>query len=334
MLTNLAYLGLFYITVNILGFTIEKIKIPKIYAALFLGVFLSTNSFVLNIVKEPFIYTLAQIGMFSLLFFLGFNIDIDKILGQRHLILKVTFWMILCEVIVGTLLLHTFFDVVWPLAAFISLSFATVGEIAILPLLKEAGLLNTHFGQMVLGVGILDDVVEILSFIILMFFISHSGVVALWLELLPLVAILIGFLARRLKILNMDRFERFVGFFSLLVFGPLFFFYAGTEAQLNILLSNIGLIVFFTLIIKITKLISVYMASRKVLGPKKAIVMGVSLSVKFSTSIIIITVLLQKGLISVDLFSVLIGIKVLFKFIVPVLLSYLLKRWQLAFVEN
>lgn len=326
------YLAAFYIVSNIFGLILEKIRIPKIYAALFLGVLLSTNTFVLDAVAIKPIYWLTQLGMFSLLLFLGFNLDIGQIKSQGKLIVNVTFWMISAEVLVGTLLLHFLLSTDWFLAAFISLSFATVGEVALLPILEEFKLVETQLGQSILGIGIMDDVVEIASFIILLIYISGFSLSDLLGEVLPILAILLGLLLKKLnQKLNLPKLnlEKMISVCGLTIFGPLFFFYAGTEANLNIFLQMFITILFMTLVLNVTKLVSVTLSSVHKLGIKKSIVMGMSLSIKFSTSIVIITILLQKGLISEELFSVLIGEKVLFKFITPVVLSILLRKWDL-----
>ena len=321
---------IFYISIFIFGTVIEKVKIPKIYAALFLGVLLSNNQYVLSLLKEPSLQTLTQIGMFCLLFLLGFNLDINQIKKQRSLITRVTISMISAELVVGTLMLHFIFNVSWGLAAFISLSFATVGEVAILPILEEFKMVKTKLGQSILGISILDDTVEIASFIILIFYISKLGSSEIINELIPLFAIISGIILKKFTSkIFIPKVESLLKVFSYMIFGPLFFFYAGTEANLNILISKWWIIIFMSLVIKLTKLVSVYLSSHAQLGFKKSIVMAVSLSIKFSTSIVILIILLQKGLISEELFSVLIGMKVVFKFVVPILLSYLLKSWHI-----
>ena len=336
MLNLVFALILFYLATNIFGYLIEKIRIPRIYAALFLGLLLSTNGTVEAITKEPLIYFLTQVGMFSLLFLLGFNLNLTQIKNQSRLIIRVTFWMIFCEVIVGTLLLHFIFSVTWFLSGFISLSFATVGEEALLPILQEFKLTATRLGQTILGVSVLDDVVEIASFVILIIYVNGTNGFStnqLFGELLPFIAIISGVLVNKLKPKTW-KLDRIITILAFAVFGPIFFFYAGVEANLGVFLDRFVLIILITLAIKVTKLCSVYFASHRELGFKKSIVMAVSLSIKFSTSIIILLILLQKNLISEELFSVLIGVKVMFKFIVPILLAFLLKKWHLDLKET
>lgn len=322
----LVYIALFYIIVNFGGAVIEKIRIPKIYAALFLGIALSTNTPILALVKTPFIQQLSNIGIFTLLFMLGYSLNFTEMKKQGRLIAKITFWVILSELVVGTFALHFIFDLNWLLSSFIALSFATVGEVALLPILREFKLIKTKLGQTILGVAVLDDIVEIAAFLLVIFYIGSFQSNELVKELMPLVAISLGALTNKFS--NNEKFDKVINILALFIFGPFFFFYAGTEANVKIIFDKFFLVVFLTLLIKAAKVTSSYFTARNSLGAKKSIILGISLSIKFSTSIIILILLLQKNLITQELFSVLVGIKILFKFIVPILLTYLLNVWH------
>lgn len=322
------YMVAFYLITNLIGTLLEKIKIPKIYAALFTGVALSSTEAVIRIVETSPITILSQAGMFSLLFLLGYGLDIKKITKQKSLIFKVTAAVILSESVVGITILHFFFHVEWLLAFIIAISFATVGEVALLPLLKEFKILDTHLGQTILGVAILDDLVEILAFILLITFVTGLNYTEIVNEILPLVAIGSGVLFGN-WVKKSEKIDKVINFMALAILGPIFFFTAGTEVSLKLLADNFPVILAFTLAIKATKILSAYLTSHKQLGNKKSIVLGVSLGIKFSTSIVVLIILLQKQLITTELFSILLGIKVVFKFVIPIVLSILLSKWQL-----
>jgi Kef-type K+ transport system membrane component KefB len=78
------------------------------------------------------------------------------------------------------------------------------------------------------------------------------------------------------------------------------------------------------------KIISSYIFGRKELGTKQSILLGIGLSVRFSTSIVIIKILFDSGLIDVALYSVLIASSIVFKFIIPVMFSNLLVKWGVS----
>ena len=81
------------------------------------------------------------------------------------------------------------------------------------------------------------------------------------------------------------------------------------------------------------KLLGSYIAAKNELGTKQSILLGIGLSVRFSTSIIIIKILFDNGLVGADLYSVIIASSIVFKFIVPVLFSNLIVRWKVAGVD-
>lgn len=323
----------FYLIINVSGFLIEKIKIPKIYSALFLGVIFGSTALVQHFVSLPLVGFLSQAGMFSLLFLLGYGLNIRDLRRQGKLIVKITTAVILSEFVLGSLVLHFLFGVGWLLASIIAISFATVGEVALLPILKEFNLVETHLGQTILGVAVLDDIVEILSFVLLFLFVGGFNITDVSGSIVPLVAIIVGAIAGN-TLKHKKKIDKAITFLALFVFGPFFFFTAGAEADFGVLIHKFPLILAFTLAIKATKIASSYFVSHNQLGTKKSIVLGVSLGIKFSTSIIILIILLQKGLIAEDLFSILIGVKILFKFIVPIVLSILLARWHLELEES
>lgn len=330
------YLVGFYLVINVFGALIEKIRIPKIYAALFLGVLLSEISAITSVVNTTPVKLLSQAGMFALLFLLGYGLNIKKIKRQGRLIVKVTATVILTESIVGISILHFFFNVDWALAAVISVSFATVGEIALLPLLKEFKILKTNLGQTILGIAILDDIVEIIAFILLITVLGGINPAEVIFQMMPLFSIAVGVIFSGLSKRHEEeptKLDKTIDFLAIYVLGPVFFFTAGTKASLHVLYTNFFMILVFTLAIKATKVLSTYLVSHKQLGTKKSLVLGVSLGIKFSTSIVILILLLQRGLITSELFSILLGIKIIFKFVVPILLSIMLSKWHLELVE-
>ena len=56
------------------------------------------------------------------------------------------------------------------LAILVALSFATVGEAVLIPILDEFRLTKTKLGQTIPGVGILDDVIEVLLLVFITVF--------------------------------------------------------------------------------------------------------------------------------------------------------------------
>ena len=113
-------------------------------------------------------------------------------------------------------------------------------------------------------------------------------------------------------------------------FGPIFFLWVGIDTDIGYLIKFPLLVLAVMALTKTTKIITSYFMGRKELGTHKSIVLGIALCVKFSTSIVIIKLLFENELIPLSLYSVLVGATILFKFMVPFLLSYFINHWKIG----
>ncbi len=113
------------------------------------------------------------------------------------------------------------------------------------------------------------------------------------------------------------------GFFTLV-----FFAYVGFSINLEYLFKNPLLVVVFFVVPTTMKILTSYVLGKDKFGKKEATLMGVGLSAKFSTSIVILTLLSTKRLISIELYSVLIGAMILSQFLIPVIFSELISKFK------
>ncbi len=65
------------------------------------------------------------------------------------------------------MLVHFVFGCAWLISILVGLSFATVGEAILIPILDEFKLIKTKLGQIILGIGIFDDIIEVLLIVII-----------------------------------------------------------------------------------------------------------------------------------------------------------------------
>ena len=375
--------GVFLLTF-LVGKLFEKIRIPWIFSALLIGLFLSVFNPFTEITNSQTFNFLAELGMLFLLFIIGFELNIKQILSQGKFIFKTTGAIILAESFFGSILIHYLFDISWPIALLVASSFATVGEAVLLPILEEFKLIKTKIGQTILGVGVLDDFVEIITIVVASVVIgktvghSHNNI---FLNLL-LLASLIGVVFMIIKfhkklpifkfkdlslffIFTMFFFFMFIGVgkyvesgalgallagialrniippgklklieskiktISYGLFAPIFFLSVGLSTDVIFLLRFPLLIVAVVLMTNFAKILSCYLVGRKVMGAKKSIFLGVSLTVKFSTSIVIIKMLADNGIIPLELYSVLVGTTIAFIIVPVLLLSKMVTKWHL-----
>ncbi len=375
--------GVFLVTF-LLGRMLEKIRIPWIFSALLIGLGLAVKNPFEDVTSSPSFMLLSELGMFFLLFIIGFELEIKKVLESSKFIFRTTFVIVFAETVFGTLFVHYVFSVPWVISFLVASSFATIGEAVLLPILDEFKLTNTKLGQTMLSIGVLDDIIEVLTIIFASVILgrtlghAHSNI---WLTivilglLFGLAFILVKF-RRHLdafKYKKTPAFFLFVVFFIFLfigigkfvesaalgallagialrnmipqgilkfidsevrtmaygLFAPIFFLGVGISTDMRYLLKYPLLVLAVILLVNVTKVGSSYLMGRSELGRKRAVLLGFSLCVKLSTSVVILKLLLDNGLIKLELYSVLIGTTVAFNFVVPFLMSYMITKWKI-----
>ena len=389
MINLFLFLALAFLFTFLVGRLIEKIRVPWIFAALVFGFLLAIYNPFSSITSSSGFNLLAQLGMYFLLFIIGFELDLDKLRKQSGFIIKATFFVILFEALFGTLLVHFVFGVSWIVSLVVALSFATVGEAVLIPILDEFKMINTKLGQTIIGVGTLDDIVEIISLILAIILIGsnasvpHINIAIILISLFVLFGLTFALTklkekSKKFSYLNIEYLFVFVLFVFFLFLGvgeyakatamaallagialktfipkrrlktiesevrtmcygffaPLFFVWVGTTMDVNYLVSFPLLIILVLLVSSFSKILGSLIIGKKELGLRKSILLGIGLSVRFSTSIIIVKILFENGLIGVGLYSVIIASSIVFTFIVPILFSNLLIKWNLVKIQK
>jgi len=302
---------------------------------------------------------------------------LDKIKRLGRYITLGTVSIIAFEGLFGSLLLYFAFPEhvsnSFAVALITALSFATVGEAILVPILAEFDAINTTFGQLTLGIGTFDDIIEVLmllSIIVLlptftpisqnyslpnptltllilalMIVLSYAmiragnrlqhllsdhmvgaykifmcqllmlflfcGFVAMggfsFESLATVGAILSGVVARQLLPKELfSQNEAVINFLGYVCLSPFFFLNIGTKVSLYTFLVYPLMVVLIYAVATSAKLFSSYILFNRLLGSKYALLLGLGLSVRFSTSLIVQYILLEAGCISTTLYSVLI----------------------------
>ncbi|HIQ50176.1 MAG TPA: cation:proton antiporter [Nanoarchaeota archaeon] len=375
-------LAIIYLFTFFVGHFLEKIKVPWIFSALIFGFIISiTQEFQELVTSETFSF-LALLGMHFLLFMIGFEIDLNELLKNVKFYGKATAFIIFIEGIIGCFLLHFLFSLPILPAFIVALSFATVGEAVLIPILEETNLLKKPLGKVIIGIGILDDAFEVLTLVLASFLVGTSfskpeieiiaiifGLSMLFLltylfsylkeegrkfkhpkietlfvfvffvffvflslgsfaDASPLGAILAGvglrtFLPeKRLELIESEIKTMSYGFFA-----PIFFVWVGSTTEFSYIInyaSYIGIIVILT---GIGKIIASYISAKKELGKKNALILGIGLCTRFSTSLVIIKYLYEANIISQQLYSVLVASTTIFTIFTPLIFSFLVKKF-------
>jgi len=385
-------LGIVFLLTFLIGIGLERIRVPWIFGALIVGLGMAFYNPVAEITdSESFIF-LARLGMFFLLFLIGFELDIEKIRGLKRFIFTSSFAVILSEAFFGSIFVHYVFHEAWFVSVLVALSFATVGEAVLIPILDEFRITKTRLGQIIIGIGTVDDIIEVLAVVLVAVslpslisggsidFRASTGTITALVAIaglfifnialariksfmrvkrffhindiypfmfavlftfvgvgmlthadLPALGALLGGITVRnfLSKKHVENIEGYIKSIAYGFFGPIFFLWVGLGTDVRYVIKYPLLILFVILLTSAIKALVSYLMGRKELGGRESVVMGIALSVRFSTSIIIIKILFQNNIIHQDLYSVLIGSTAVFTFIIPAVLSYLIPRWRL-----
>ncbi|NHJ19759.1 MAG: cation:proton antiporter [Candidatus Lokiarchaeota archaeon] len=377
------FLSAIFLLTYLIGMLIEKIHIPWIFSALIIGFILAIYNPFSSITSSSIFDFFSQLGMYFLLFIIGFEIDLKEMKKMGKFIIKSTILTILFATVFGTLLIYFLFKVDLIISIIVSLSFATVGEEILIPILDEFNLTNKPLGQTIIGVGSLDDVIEILSLVFVIILVGsnapqvdfniwviiialfvlfllmigliklkkkrkrfkHTGVEALFVFVVFILFLFIGigvlaeaaalaalfagiglrtFLpTERLKVIESEVKTICYGFFA-----PIFFLMVGVSMDIGSLVMAPLLIILIVLVSMAAKILASYLSGKKRLGKKDSILLGIGLSVKFSTSIVIIAIFFANNLITADLYSVIIASSMIFAFLIPILFATLITKWK------
>jgi Kef-type K+ transport system membrane component KefB len=376
------------------GYLLEKyVKIPWMFASLFFGLVLSALGLFRSTFESDVFKLFETFGMYFLLFIIGFNLDFKTMGKLKKYVVVGTFFIICFEGLFGCLLLYFVFpsEVSNSLlvALVTALSFATVGEAVLLPILAGFKIIKTTFGQLTLGIGTLDDIIEVLMLAVVAVLpgfmattqvriipdplLIFSGLLCLLLltfvmmklggkvkrvleaknppsyvtSLLTLLvcfsfiaiggfvfeslatvgAIFGGMVFRRL--LPKERLsenEKAVEFLGYIFLSPIFFLSIGASVSVTSLLIYPSLIALVWAVAKGSKLLSSFLFFHKLLGSKYSLLLGLGLSVRFSTSLIVQFILLGSGLISLALYSALIATAIFMKPVIIIIYSWVLSK--------
>ena len=159
-------LALIYFSALSLGVLLERFRIPWIFSALFLGVAFKELGLFSSSLSSSTFDVLSNLGMLFMLFIIGFEIDVREIIKQGKFIIESTLFITLFAALLGVLLLYYGFHYSFIVSLVVSLSFATVGEAVLIPILDELKIVRTKLGELIISIGTMDDAIEIVALLL------------------------------------------------------------------------------------------------------------------------------------------------------------------------
>jgi len=141
----------------------ERLKIPGILAALFVGMgahYTPVAPLLGGGINGSVFAVLADIGVLFLLLFIGLQIDMGAMRRQSREITLATVLNTVVPFLLGVAVMR-FLDFGWATALVIGLTTMPTAEAVIVPILDEFKLIRTKIGNYIIGAGVLDDVIEV-----------------------------------------------------------------------------------------------------------------------------------------------------------------------------
>jgi Ca2+-transporting ATPase len=160
LLLNLALL--FALTYLLAGL-LERVRIPGILAALFVAMAVHYTPLGGRLLSSEFnvpLTFLADLGVLFLLFFIGLQIDHKEMRDQSGDIIWLTVLNTTVPFLMGMAVMLAL-GYGWLMAFVIGLTRMPTAEAVIVPILDEFKLVRTRVGEMIIGAGVLDDVIEV-----------------------------------------------------------------------------------------------------------------------------------------------------------------------------
>jgi Ca2+-transporting ATPase len=156
----------------LIAVVLARFRIPPILGALLIGMIAAYTPLGDRLQSPelgPLLGLLAELGLLVLLFFIGLHVDIDELRQSRGDIVWCTVLNTALPFLLGVVVMLTL-GYGWGLALIIGLTRMPTAEAVVVPILDEFQMIRTKVGNLIVGAGTLDDVIEV--FLV--------GVVSVW----------------------------------------------------------------------------------------------------------------------------------------------------------
>jgi len=156
-------LALLFALTYLLAGLLERVRIPGILAALFVAMavhYTPIGGRFLSPQFHVFLAFLADLGVLFLLFFIGLQIDLKDMRDQSGDIIWLTVLNTTVPFLMGMAVMLAL-GYGWLMAFVIGLTRMPTAEAVIVPILDEFKLIRTRVGEMIIGAGVLDDIIEV-----------------------------------------------------------------------------------------------------------------------------------------------------------------------------
>ncbi|MFH1054234.1 MAG: cation:proton antiporter [Candidatus Woesearchaeota archaeon] len=325
---NVIFTILILLAISYVMFTIaKKLKIPVVVALIISGVLLGLPQ-LRNALIEPntgIIAGLGDIALIALLFMAGMESNI-KILHQER---KESFIIAISAAIIPFLLGFLFFilfgfPIVFSAVVGICLSITAEGTKA--RVLLEMNKLKSKLGSVIMETGIIDDLFGLTMFIIITYIFRENFIREDLLLIGALMAFFFGLLVQK-YIGKKSEIVNHIENFAWVIVIPFFFISMGLLFDIEQLLINPSLLIFFVMMAIAGKLIGTLITKPFVsLSWNQLYVVGWAMNSRGAIELALAQIALKTAIIGVDTYSALVGMALISTLIFPFILSRTIKK--------
>jgi Kef-type K+ transport system membrane component KefB len=147
----------------LLHFLLDRFHLPSLLAPLLVGLvfrLIPQFSWVGIYASSGELGFLSSLGIMLLIFLVGVRVDVNEFKRQSLNMVSIAILNILFSTLIGMLVL-LYYGYPLLISALISSALATVAEATIAPILDELDVIRSRSASLILGPGVLDDVLEI-----------------------------------------------------------------------------------------------------------------------------------------------------------------------------
>ena len=302
----------------------KKMNLSVVLGLIISGIILG-SPFVKKILLEPntdFILRLGDLGFFTLMFLAGIEVSWCLLYEERKEATAVAFFAAFIPFLLGfSIFLALGFSLFTSLA--VGISMAITAEATKARVLMELNKLDTRVGSLMMGAGILDDILGLSMFALLSYFFTGNFATVEFIKTMAAIsAFFLGILANKL-IGREKRVMNYIEKFLLLFLIPFFFIGMGIHFSFQSLVLDPWLLIIVIGIGISGKIVGSLFAKPFVkMSWRQLYLVGWGMNSRGAVELAIAFLALQAGLLSVDVYSNL----VIMALITTIIFPFIFKR--------
>ena len=320
---------LILLAVNAAVFLFNRLSIPTVLGMILVGIAFSAPQ--INSLLHPDVVevlpTLAQYGLYVLMFIAGLEVSWAMLVKEGKDSMIVASFGLVTPFIVGTasMLLMGYSLLV---SACVGIAMSITAEATTAEVLLEMKKIKTRLGALMVGSGILDDIIGISAFSVFAFFffkVSESGVY----ELFNLLFVILAFFAGLSAHVLFGREKKFIKYFEVaagFLLVPFFFVEMGMHFEIASLFNSWELILLIIFIAMAGKILGVVISRIFVkLSLKQAYIVGWGMNSRGAIELVLVYSGYKLGILNSELYSAIIVMTFVSTLIFPIVLTRMVK---------